>query len=213
MSSYNFDESFQGAKDYSKPQDDSKILTFVNKIMSSDIRKHSSQRVDNETVVVLKKVNSTLTTSKIFLEIVHASHTSSWSNQFDKCSESVTRQKSIKKKTKFNIIWLKMYISGLVTTLFYKSFDFTYNTVILDQKCHQICTFWARKWWFLAFFKLFCQMSTKTSGNAVRTLAKIIWSGLCLMHHKTLFIDNFKRFRKFNGFIKALAPWNGIKKL
>ena len=49
-------------------------------------------------------------------------------------------------------------------------------------------------------------MSTKTSGNAVRTLAKNIWSGLCLMHHKTLFIDNFKRFRKFNGFIKALAP-------
>ena len=116
MSSYNFDESFQGAKDYSKPQDDSKILTFVNKIMSSDFRKHSSQRVDNEIVVVLKKVNSTLTTSKIFLEIVHASHTSSWSNQFDKCSESVTRQKSIKKKKKFNIIWSKvspdLYILG-----------------------------------------------------------------------------------------------------
>ena len=147
--------------------------------MSSDIRKHSSQRVDNEIVVVLKKVNSILTTSKIFLEIVHASHTSSWSNQFDKCSESITRQKSIKKKTKFNIIWLKMYISGLVTTLFYKSFDFTYNTVILDQKCHQICTFWARKWWFLAFFKLFCQMSTKTSGNAVRTLGQIIWWYFC----------------------------------
>ena len=61
MSSYNFDDSFQGAKDYSKPQDDSKILTFVNKIMSSDVRKHSYQRVDDEIVVVLKKVNSTLT--------------------------------------------------------------------------------------------------------------------------------------------------------
>ena len=55
-------------------------------------------------------------------------------------------------------------------------------------------------------FQIILSNGTKTSGNAVRTLAKIIWSGLCLMHHKTLFIDNFKRFRKFNGFIKALAP-------
>ena len=110
---------------------------------------------------------------------------------FDKCSESVTRQKSIKKKTKFNIIWLKMYISGLVTTLFYKSFDFTYNTVILDQKCHQICTFWARKWWFLAFFKLFCQMAPKHLVMLSEHLPKsfgqdYVW---CIIRHYLLTIS------------------------
>ena len=33
-----FDDSFQGAKAYSKHQDVSKILTFVNNIMPNDIR-------------------------------------------------------------------------------------------------------------------------------------------------------------------------------
>ena len=36
MWKYYFDDSFQGATDYSKPQDVSKILTFVNKIMPND---------------------------------------------------------------------------------------------------------------------------------------------------------------------------------
>ena len=40
---------------------------------------------------------------------------------------------------------------------------------------------------FWHFLKSFCQMSTKTSGNAVRTLAKIIWSGLYL-NFRTSFI-------------------------
>ena len=38
--SYNLDDPFHGAKGYSKPQDVSKILTFVNKIMSTDMQEN-----------------------------------------------------------------------------------------------------------------------------------------------------------------------------
>ena len=36
------------------------------------------------------------------------------------------------------------------------------------QKSLSLCTFCAKKWRFLAFSRIFCQISTKTSGNAQR---------------------------------------------
>ena len=58
------------------------------------------------------------------------------------------------------------------------------HSTLFGLKCTYLVTIFAHfgpknDGGFFQFFKSFYQMSTKTSGNAVRTLAKIIWWYVC----------------------------------
>ena len=138
---------------------------------------------------------------------MHCSQTSSWSNQFGKCSDSITRQKwnvfgkkSFKKKPKFNINCLKIYVSSdTLKLLCFEPRQTEKNAKKIFQssrKCHQICTFWEKNF-FWHFHKLFSQIISQNiwkccSNTCLNYLGRIMYE--CNINYLSNRYDNLPKY-------------------